>query len=624
MKYSVVALSAVVASAYAQPNLHTNARKHARDLLRREVPQENSHKKFLTTVQEFLQMDNPDEIVDPVFGLLGNAAGSAGQGLITDTDCLQQATADRAFTNAKAAGDVDGMTAALIYRALERNTGSVGLASVNCTSIDAVNPEIAAISQHQDPASEGAQQININIVIVLAQQIVNIGGDPLAALESGTFAPGEIGDPTAAGNTCDDADDAVGCIFTQNLLVEDLSPEELLAAITGATAVDTATATDVGFTLSTVIGIATDTAVVTDTNVAVITDVPPPPPPPAAIPTECLAFLPPGITDAPPPPPPADTGAPPPPPVLIGGDKGAVPPPPPPPGNGTAAPPPPPPGTGVSPPPPVDTGLGGAPPAQQDCSAEIAAALIAAGFNADGSLASTTVDTAIGIVTALPNATDIIIGTATTTADVTIQTNTDLTAIDTNIGAIDTATVTDVTDTATATAIDTTTLIVSPLPTDVATDTATDTAADTATEAPPAATDAPGVNNPVDVSLSFGNCPNPTIEFSANGNVANAADSVDAAAIVPSDTNAFGVVAADNVAAVTQQICQTLKVDCGASNVAVQVCEDAAAAAEQVEKEGEKKAEDVKNDDSMVGDGTEEKVEAKKDAVAAFNGMMGF
>lgn len=116
---------------------------------RREVPQEHSHEQFLTTVNTFLKTNNPDNIEDAVFGLLGNAAASAGQGSITDTDCLQQATADQAFTNAKAAGDVDGMTAALVYRALERNTGSVGLASVACTSIKAVNPEIAAISQHQ-------------------------------------------------------------------------------------------------------------------------------------------------------------------------------------------------------------------------------------------------------------------------------------------------------------------------------------------------------------------------------------------------------------------------------------------------------------------------------------------
>ena len=133
-------------------------------------PPEHSHEQFLTTVRTNLNLDNPDQIQDPVFGLLGNAAASvsqyasdcwvvlmshslqAGQGKITDTDCLQTATADRAFTNAKAAGDVDGQVAALIYRALERNTGTVGLASVACTSFKPVNPEIAAISQHQvDP-----------------------------------------------------------------------------------------------------------------------------------------------------------------------------------------------------------------------------------------------------------------------------------------------------------------------------------------------------------------------------------------------------------------------------------------------------------------------------------------
>ena len=66
-----------------------------------------------------------------------------------DTDCLQQAVADRAFTNAKAAGNVDGMVNALIFRALERNSGGVGVTTAACTSLKAVNPEIAALQQHQ-------------------------------------------------------------------------------------------------------------------------------------------------------------------------------------------------------------------------------------------------------------------------------------------------------------------------------------------------------------------------------------------------------------------------------------------------------------------------------------------
>lgn len=119
---------------------------------------------------------------------------------------MQQATADQAFTNAKAAGDVGGMTAALIYRALERNTGSVGLASNPCTSIKAVNPEIAVIQQHQDPASPNAATINKAITLALAQQIHSIGGNATEALLSGTFAPGNPNDSTGKGNTCDVAE----------------------------------------------------------------------------------------------------------------------------------------------------------------------------------------------------------------------------------------------------------------------------------------------------------------------------------------------------------------------------------------------------------------------------------
>lgn len=90
------------------------------------------------------------------------------------------------------------MTNALIFRALERNTGKVGLASVLCNE-NAVNPEIAAISQHQDPASEGAAATNKAIVLELAKQIASIGGNPQDALKSGTFAPGNLDDATAKG-----------------------------------------------------------------------------------------------------------------------------------------------------------------------------------------------------------------------------------------------------------------------------------------------------------------------------------------------------------------------------------------------------------------------------------------
>ncbi|KAG9021934.1 hypothetical protein FS837_006854, partial [Tulasnella sp. UAMH 9824] len=228
-------------------------------MMKREVPQEHSHEKYLTSVRASLSKNNPDGIVDPVFGLLGNAAASQGLGKITDPDCLQQATADQAFTNAKAAGDVQGQVDALIFRALERNTGKVGLASVACTSIKAKNPEIAAISQHQDPASANAASINKAITLELAKQIAAVGGDPQQALESGTFAPGNVNDATGKGNSCDDANDPVGCIFTQNLLVEDATAAEIDAAVSGV-AVEDSTATTTAAADATTTAAATATA----------------------------------------------------------------------------------------------------------------------------------------------------------------------------------------------------------------------------------------------------------------------------------------------------------------------------------------------------------------------------
>jgi hypothetical protein len=206
----------------------------------REVPQEKSHQKFLDGVKTSLDLNNPNNIKDPVFGLLGNAAAADGAGSITNLDCLKQATADQAFTNAKAAGDIKGQSDALIYQALERNTGSVGLKSVACNET-AVNPEIAAVKPHQDPASDGAAAENKAIVLELAKQLAAVGADPQDALLSGTFAPGTIGDKTAAGNTCDTAD----CIFDQNRLVNDATAAEIDAAVAGISA-GTATSSAAG------------------------------------------------------------------------------------------------------------------------------------------------------------------------------------------------------------------------------------------------------------------------------------------------------------------------------------------------------------------------------------------
>ena len=176
---------------------------------------------------------------------------------------MQQAVADQAFTNAKAAGDVDSMVNALLFRAVERNTGGVGVKSALCTQT-AKNPEVAAITQHQDPASDGAAAANKAIVLALAQQIAKLGGDPLDALKSGTFAPGSKTDTTGKGNSCDDANDANGCINTLNLLVKDATEDEINAAVAGLTASSTAAASSASSTAS-----STDSADCADVTVTV-------------------------------------------------------------------------------------------------------------------------------------------------------------------------------------------------------------------------------------------------------------------------------------------------------------------------------------------------------------------
>ncbi|KAK8234857.1 hypothetical protein IWZ00DRAFT_122984 [Phyllosticta capitalensis] len=159
----------------------------ARPLYRRQVPVDPSYGQILSSVNKQLKVSNPDGIRDAMFGLLVRNQASVGQGSVMDTNCLQQITADRAFTNAKAAGDVNGMTDALVYRALERNTGGFGQPSNACTSSKAVNPEIEAITQHQDPAMPGAIDMNRFITLQLAKQITAVGGDPQNALKGGSY-----------------------------------------------------------------------------------------------------------------------------------------------------------------------------------------------------------------------------------------------------------------------------------------------------------------------------------------------------------------------------------------------------------------------------------------------------
>ncbi|KAM0351148.1 hypothetical protein ACHAPU_002932 [Fusarium lateritium] len=245
MKFSSALVAVYIGLATATPVFHGPS-SHKRVVIRssrlqkRQVPQEHSHDFVLTITKEFLDLDNPKEIADPVFGLLGDAAAADGAGKVTNLACLKQETADQAFTNAKAAGDLRGMAGSLLFQAIERNTAGVGVASKLCTD-KAVNPEIAALTQHQDAASDGAGAINKAITLELAKQLAGIGADPNLALLSGTFAPGDKSDSTGKGNSCDEEEPDLGCIFSQGLLVLDATEDEISSAVADITPTFTGT-----------------------------------------------------------------------------------------------------------------------------------------------------------------------------------------------------------------------------------------------------------------------------------------------------------------------------------------------------------------------------------------------
>lgn len=71
MKTSIIAISLLITVATARS---LGAQPQRRGTFgKREVPQEQSHKGILTAVGASLNLNNPDKIVDPVFGLLGAA-----------------------------------------------------------------------------------------------------------------------------------------------------------------------------------------------------------------------------------------------------------------------------------------------------------------------------------------------------------------------------------------------------------------------------------------------------------------------------------------------------------------------------------------------------------------------
>ncbi|KAL2914672.1 hypothetical protein HK105_205811 [Polyrhizophydium stewartii] len=189
----------------------------AAPLERREVPQETSHEVIVQQVRRVIRKagnTDPLRLIDPIFGPLGKKAQinqinktaglSAAQ---KDDKCLQQNLADLCLTGAKKGGsNKNDIAACLQFRVLERNTGTVGGVSEQCTTRPK-NAELIGLKQLQDPASAEGKSGNAAIQTQLAKSILKLGftADQAAnlALQTSTFGPGRIGDSTARGLSCD-------------------------------------------------------------------------------------------------------------------------------------------------------------------------------------------------------------------------------------------------------------------------------------------------------------------------------------------------------------------------------------------------------------------------------------
>ena len=84
-----------------------------------------------------------------------------------------------------------------------------GVRSALCTSMEAVNPEIAALQQMQDPASIGATLYNQAIILELSRQIGTVGGDPFKALDA---VLENSSDTVGVGRPCNED----SCIYSNN------------------------------------------------------------------------------------------------------------------------------------------------------------------------------------------------------------------------------------------------------------------------------------------------------------------------------------------------------------------------------------------------------------------------
>ncbi len=188
MYTSVLYLAAAIVAINAAPQPNYSR------LFKRQVPQEHSHDKTITNDFRDKCFVERGTLPDPIFGLLGDKAANEKHN--GDGKCLQQDIADFVITNAKAKMTGEEQTnciaLAIMYRSLERNTNTVGQKSTICDRAPK-NPELATITQHQDPAAEGQPKINQDVELAVAAALAKIGVKDFVdkAKLTATFPPGK-------------------------------------------------------------------------------------------------------------------------------------------------------------------------------------------------------------------------------------------------------------------------------------------------------------------------------------------------------------------------------------------------------------------------------------------------
>ncbi|KAJ3020529.1 hypothetical protein HKX48_000666 [Thoreauomyces humboldtii] len=227
--------------------------------VRAETPQEHSHDMIVNAVRTVFS-SAPQGYPDPSLALSLPAAALAALTTSAAADKnpanLQLHVADVTITNCKklsAAIRPLCIARALQFRALERNTPTVGGQSDNATAIP-VNSELVGIVQHQDPAGGAASSAgNRATELALAKAIVKLGFETQTAvgmaLDTATFIMGDVADSTGLGNTCNvrpgtPEATAGGFVFTTNSTV--VNPFTGAVYPSGTT-LDCATASDLGF-----------------------------------------------------------------------------------------------------------------------------------------------------------------------------------------------------------------------------------------------------------------------------------------------------------------------------------------------------------------------------------------